>query len=128
MKRFRIASVFLSMVVGGGWVAAETAVAPKAAPVAAVAPPHDHEHGGTNAGGTMCEHMMAGGMGSGMGPMMGGGMGPMMMGGMGAKVSVKNVDKGVTITLTSPDAATAVRLQKMAEGMRLMHEAMNPEK
>ena len=55
-------------------------------------------------------------------------MGPMMMGGAGTKVSVKNVDKGVTITLTSADAAMATRLQKMAEGMRLMHEAMNPEK
>ena len=41
---------------------------------------------------------------------------------------MRNVDKGVTITLTSPDTAMATRLQKMAEGMRLMHEAMNPEK
>ena len=49
-----------------------------------------------------------------------------MMGGAGTKVAVKNVDKGVTITLTSPDAATVARLQKMAEAMRLMHEAMNP--
>ena len=40
------------------------------------------------------------------------------------KVEVKKIDKGVTITLTSPDAATVTRLQKMAEAMRLMHEAM----
>jgi hypothetical protein len=56
-----------------------------------------------------------------------GGMGHLMMG-PGTKIAVKNVDKGVTITLTSPDPATATRLQKMAEGMRLMHEAMTPEK
>jgi hypothetical protein len=30
----------------------------------------------------------------------------------------------VTITMTSADAPTAARLQKMAEAMRLMHEAM----
>jgi hypothetical protein len=74
--------------------------------------------------------MMGGGdsgmMGNGTmgGGMMGGGMCPMMVGGANTKVDVKKVDKGVTITLTSSDAATAVRLQKMAEAMRLMHEAM----
>ena len=39
---------------------------------------------------------------------------------------VKKIDKGVTITLTSSDAATTTRLQKMAEAMRLMHEANMP--
>ena len=73
----------------------------------------------------MCGKMMGGGM-------MGGGM----MGGDGPdghddgrrrdQVAVKNVDKGVTITLTSTDTAAVTRLQKMAEAMRLMHEAMNP--
>jgi len=53
--------------------------------------------------------------------MMGGGM----MGGAKTKVDVKKIDKGVTITFTSSDAATAARLQKMAEAMRLMHEAMS---
>jgi len=82
----------------------------------------------------MCAHMMGGGMmGGGMagGGSMGGGMMGHMMGGMGAmmgapgtKVDVKKTDKGVTITLTAPDAAGAARLQKMAEAMRLMHEAM----
>ena len=64
-------------------------------------------------------------MGGGMG-MMGGGM-PMgaMMGG-DARVEVKNVDKGVTITITSADPAKVKRLQKMAEAMRLMHEANMP--
>jgi len=51
-----------------------------------------------------------------------GGMGT-MMGGATTKVDVKKVDKGVTITMTSPEPATAARLQKMAEAMRLMHEA-----
>ncbi|HEY8924443.1 MAG TPA: hypothetical protein VIU64_08685 [Polyangia bacterium] len=84
--------------------------------------------------GMMCDHMMGGGaMGGGMmgGGAMGGGMMGHMMGGMGAmmggpgtKVDVKKTDKGVTITLTAPDAAGATRLQKMAEAMRLMHEAM----
>ena len=84
--------------------------------------------------GMMCAHMMGGGMmGGGMagGGSMGGGMMGHMMGGMGAmmgapgtKVDVKKTDKGVTITLTAPDAAGAARLQKMAEAMRLMHEAM----
>jgi len=86
---------------------------------------------------TMGGGMMGGGMmGNGMCPMMGGGgmqggtMGGGMMGGMGSmmggattKVDVKKVDKGVTITMTSPEPATAARLQKMAEAMRLMHEA-----
>jgi hypothetical protein len=75
----------------------------------------------------MCGGMMSGGM-----PMMGGGMGmgggmPMMgMMGSDARVEVKNVDKGVTITITSADPAKVKRLQKMAEAMRLMHEANMP--
>ena len=55
--------------------------------------------------------------------MMGGGMCGPMMGGAKTKVDVKKIEKGVTITLTSPDAATVARLQKTAEAMRLMHEA-----
>jgi hypothetical protein len=50
--------------------------------------------------------------------MMGGGMM-----GAGTKVDVKKTEKGVTMTFTAPDAASAARLQKMAEAMRLMHEA-----
>ena len=49
-----------------------------------------------------------------------------MMGGRRASVEVKNVDKGVTITFTSTDPAKVARLQKMAEAMRLMHEANMP--
>ena len=76
---------------------------------------------GKMTGGGMMGHGHGGGNDHGM--MMGGGMCPLMMGGAATKVEVKKIDKGVIITLTSPDAATAVRLQKMAEGMRLMHEA-----
>lgn len=43
-----------------------------------------------------------------------------------AKIEVKNLDNGVTITFTSSDRATAARLQKMGQAMRLMHEAMSP--
>lgn len=53
---------------------------------------------------------------------MGGGMCP-MVGGAGTKVDVKKIDKGVTMTFTSSDPATVTRIQKMAEAMRLMHEA-----
>jgi len=107
-----------------------------AAPAAASAKAMDAPAHGE---GMMCAHMMGGGMagggmmGGGMmgGGSMGGGMMGHMMGGMGAmmgapgtKVDVKKTDKGVTITLTAPDAGGAARLQKMAEAMRLMHEAM----
>jgi hypothetical protein len=108
MRRASLVSAFLAMVIGGGLAIAQTTASGTKAQTSM---PAGHEHG---------DGMCAG--------MMGGGMGPMMMGGAGTKISVKNVDKGVTITLTSPDAAMATRLQKMAEGMRLMHEAMNPEK
>jgi hypothetical protein len=66
--------------------------------------------------------MMAGGTGM-MG--FGGGMCP-MLGGAGTKIEVKRIDKGVTITYTTSDPAMAARLQKMAEAMRLMHEAASP--
>ena len=117
MRRASLVSVFLAMVIGSGLAIAETS-----APATKVQPsmPAGHEHGDGMCGGVMGGGMMGGGVM--------GGVGPMMMGGAGTKISVKNVDKGVTITLTSPDAAMATRLQKMAEGMRLMHEAMNPEK
>ena len=73
--------------------------------------------GGMKGGGMRGGGMMGGGM-------MGGGMCSMMMGGPDTKIEVKKIEKGVTITLTSSDAATTTRLQKMAEAMRLMHEAM----
>ena len=41
-------------------------------------------------------------------------------------MAIKNTDKGVTITLTASDPTKVVRLQKMAEAMRLMHEATAP--
>ncbi len=113
---------------GGAWVAAETAPAPKAA---TPAPAHNHAAGSapgatsTGTMGGMGMGMMGGGMGMGPG-MMGGGFCPMGLGGPDTKVEVKNIDKGVTITVTSTDKARVARLQKMAEAMRLMHEATAP--
>lgn len=111
MKRTLFGSVLVALLAGAGWAVAETATKPTPAPAA-----HDHEAGMLHEGGMHhCD-------------MMGGGMGP-LMGGPGTKVTVKNVDKGVTVTYTSSDPATVTRLQKMAEAMRLMHEAMaTPEK
>jgi predicted lipid-binding transport protein (Tim44 family) len=112
MRRASLVSALVALLVGSGLAIAQTT-----APAAKAQPsmPAGHEHGEG-----MCAGMMGGGMM--------GGMGPMMMGGPGTKIAVKNVEKGVTITLTSSDPAMATRLQKMAEGMRLMHEAMTPEK
>jgi hypothetical protein len=69
--------------------------------------------------------MNGGGMGMMGGGMMSGGMMGMCPGmmGAGAKMEVVKLPKGVTITLTSDDPKVVARVQKMAEGMRLMHEA-----
>jgi hypothetical protein len=133
MKRTLLISTLCgSLLAGGaGLVGAQTPAAPKpqAAPAAkqAARPPSAPGETGDGRQMMLCDQARGGGMGMGMGmgPM---GMGPMMMGGAATKVAVKNVDKGVTITLTSADPGTAARLQKMAEGMRLMHEAMTPDK
>jgi hypothetical protein len=120
MKRILLTTVLLTVVAGGGWVAAQTTAAPKPAPTMAGPGPRGRMMSGDSmpmGGGMRGRGMMGGGM-------MGGGMCPMMMGGSDTKIDVKKIDKGVTITLTSSDAATATRLQKMAEAMRLMHEAM----
>lgn len=123
MKKFLLTTALLTGISAGGaaWVSAQTAPAPKPAK-----PPAAHVHpGGAEPG--MGMGMMGGGMGMGMGiGMMGGGLCPMGMAGADTKVEVKNIDKGVTITLTSSDATRAARLQKMAEAMRLMHEATAP--
>jgi hypothetical protein len=128
MKRILLTAAFLGTVAAGGLVAAQ-APAPAAAgaddhaahhaqPAKAGAPAMSPGAKTTEApahsegmmGGGMCSHMM-GGMGA-------------VMGAPGTKVDVKKTDKGVTINLTAPDAVGAARLQKMAEAMRLMHEAM----
>jgi len=150
MKKILLTAAFLGTVAAGGLVAAQApAPAPSGAedhaahhpapaktatpapsaksatPAAAGAKAAEAPaHGEGMMGGGMCAHMMGGGaMGGGMMGHMMGGMGA-MMGAPGTKVDVKKTDKGVTITLTAPDAAGATRLQKMAEAMRLMHEAM----
>jgi hypothetical protein len=116
MKRILLTTLLLTAVAGGGgWVAAQAPAVPKAAPAMTGPGPKGHMTGGDSM-------PMRGGMKGG--GMMGAGMCPMMMGGPDTKIEVKKIDKGVTITLTSSDAATTTRLQKMAEAMRLMHEAM----
>ena len=110
MKRLRlyVTAVVLTglALAGAGWAGAQTS-APT--PVKA----HDAHHEAAPA------KAAPGGMGA-----MGGGMGAMMgMGGADTQVVVKNTDKGVTITLTASDPAKVGRLQKMAEAVRLMHEA-----
>jgi hypothetical protein len=148
MKRTLLTATILATMAGGGFAlaqapatnaddhAAHHPAAAGAAPKAQATSPAPGQTGsGTGMGGGMMgagHGMMGGGMcpmmGGGMGGsgMMGGGMGGMgmgLMGGPNTKVDVKKTDKGVTITLTAPDAASAARLQKMAEAMRLMHEA-----
>lgn len=130
MRHFIIITALL-LGLGGGtaFVSAQTAAAPKAAKPA---PEHTHP-GAADAGGNGMSNMGMGHMGMGpgmgmmgMGMMGGGGLCPMGMGGADTKVEVKNVPKGVTITITSTDATRVARLQKMAEAMRLMHEATAP--
>jgi hypothetical protein len=127
MKRLLMTAMVLAGVglAGTRWVAAETPSKP--------APAHQHEHAAPPA--TKDAPAAKGGMGSmggGKGMGMGMGMGMMaggacpMMGTADTQITVKNTDKGVTITYTSSDPAKVVRLQKMAEAMRLMHEANTP--
>jgi hypothetical protein len=130
MKRILLATALVGVLSVGGIVAAQAPATP--AKPAATAPKSDAQSpgqgtmmgGGNMGGGMMGGGTMGGGMmGGGICPMMGGG--GMMMGGAKTKVDVKKIDKGVTITMTSTDAATVTRIQKMAEAMRLMHEAMS---
>jgi len=128
MKKFLLTTALLTGISAGGaaWVSAQTAPAPKPAK-----PPAAHVHPGAadtgmGMGSMGSMGMMGGGMGMGHMGMMGGGLCPMGMAGADTKVEVKNIDKGVTITLTSSDATRVTRIQKMAEAMRLMHEATAP--
>lgn len=128
MKRTMLTAAILGAfgLASAGWAAAE---APAKTATTAAPPAAAHQHGAppaakeTPAKGGM--GMMGGGMGMGGMGMMGGGMCP-MMGGAETQLAVKNVEKGVTLTFTSSDPAKVARLQKMAEAMRLMHEANSP--
>jgi hypothetical protein len=138
MKRTMLTAALLTTIAGGGFALAQ-ATSPNdhaahhptqtgaATPKAESTPTPGSGMGSGMMGdsGMMGGGMMGGGM---MGMMGGGGMCPMggmgMMGGAKTKVDVKKTEKGVSITLTAPDATTAARLQKMAEAMRLMHDAM----
>lgn len=109
MKRAILILTIASIGFGGTWAAAQTAT-DASKPKAAKAAPRATAMGNN-------QMMGRNGMGGGM-------MGPMMMG-MGTHLEITNVAKGVTITMTNDDPMTAARLQKMAEAMRLMHEAMD---
>jgi hypothetical protein len=128
MRRVTLIGTLAIALMGGGLVAAQTA-GTKADDHAAH---HPEKPGAQKAAptkgmgsGTMSNCIM---MGSSGGMMEGGGMMGMMemppgMLGAGAKVEVTKQGKGVTITITSDDAKVVARVQKMAEAMRLMHEA-----
>ena len=130
MKRILLTATVFGAIVGGGFALAQSpapsaddhaAHHPAKAPKAAAS----GEQSGAGQTG-MGNGMMGNGMMGGGNGMMGGGMCGMVMGAANTKVDVKKIDKGVTITMTSSDAATVARLQKMAEAMRLMHEATTP--
>lgn len=124
MKRFTLATTLGLALLGGGLVAAQTPSAKpddhaahhpdQAAPKAKTTPgQHKMKGGDMKGGGMMGEGMMGGGMM---------GMCPGMLGGAG-KVDVTKTAKGVTISITSDDPKVVARAQKMAEAMKLMHEA-----
>jgi hypothetical protein len=123
MKRILLTTTVIAAIVGGGLALAQSP-APSADDHAAHHPTKAPKAGASG------EQSGAGQTGTGNGMMgngtMGGGMCGMVMGAANTKVDVKKMDKGVTITMTSSDAATVARLQKMAEAMRLVHEAMTP--
>jgi hypothetical protein len=135
MNRLTLIAALGTMLVGGGFAAAQT-TPPKAAdehaahhPAAAPAAPKgakEQKPAEKGKGGAM---MGGGMMGGGMmgGGMMGGGMmGMCPMMSANAKFDVTKTAKGVTITIASDDPKVVARAQKMAEAMRLMHEANAP--
>ena len=130
MKRLSVIGALAIAALGtGGFVAAQTSGPSTDADHAGHHPekaaPMGSPQGGMGSG-AMGNGMMGGGMmgGAGMGNgMMGGGMMGMMLG-TGTKLDVKKVPKGVSMTITSDDSRVVARVQKMAEAMRLMHEAM----
>jgi hypothetical protein len=125
MKRLTVIGALAIAALGtGGFVAAQTSGPTIDVDHAAHHPEKAAPMGGPQGGmgsGAMGNGMMGGGgIGNGM---MGGGMMGMMLG-TGAKLDVKKVPKGVSMTITSDDPKVVARVQKMAEAMRLMHEAM----
>jgi hypothetical protein len=138
MKRTILMGALALTALGGGLVAAQTTTkaddhaahhpatstpAPSPAKDGAGMGGMDMMGGGMGMGGGMMNGCpMGNGMsGGGMG-MGGGGMGMGMLG-PSAKIEVKKLPKGVTISITSDDAKVAARVFKIAEAMRLMHEA-----
>lgn len=113
MKRIALVTCLMTIGFGAAWVSAQTT---QPAPGAKSDVPARQR--GRGAGPMGQGMMMGGGMGGGM-------MCPMMLG-PDTRMEVKNLPKGVSITLTNEDADAVARLQKMAEASRLMHEAMKP--
>ena len=117
MKRITLVGTLGIAALASGLVAAQTPGAK----------PNDHgahhpekaAHKAKATPGMMGRGMMGGGMMEGVGML---GMCPGMLGGAG-KFEVTKLAKGVTISITSDDAKVAARVQKMAEAMKLMHEA-----
>jgi hypothetical protein len=121
MKRTLLMVTVLGTALAGGWVAAQSPPAGGGSAPRAKAEGKGAEAKGTSGHGMMGKGIHGQGM-MGQGMMGMGGMCPMMVG-RGTKVEVKNLPKGATMTFTNDNAETVARLQKMAEAMRLMHEA-----
>jgi hypothetical protein len=134
MKRMTLIAILGAALMGGGLVVAQTSPPQAKDEHAGHHPEKAAAEAPGKAKGPKRPASPEGGMGmkgGGMG-MMGGDMG-MMGGGMmcrgmaaGAKLAVTKLPNGVTMTFTSDDPKVTARLQKMAEGMRLMHEANEP--
>jgi hypothetical protein len=128
MKRMTLIATLSAALLGGGLVVAQTSAPQTKDEHAAHHPEKAAAEGSAKAKGPRHPASAEGGMdmkGGSMG-MMGGGMMCPGMAGAGAKLAVTKLPNGVTMTLTSDDPKVAARLQKMAEGMRLMHEANTP--
>lgn len=97
------------------------ALALLAAPLGVLAAHHEQ---GSQGHGMMKRGMGHKGMHHGM---HGGMMGMCPMATPGASFQVENVENGIRITVTSPDAKLVRRLQKRAEIMRLVHELHEEE-
>ena len=124
MKRMTLIATLGAALLGGGLVVAQTNAPQAKDPHAGHHPEKPAAEAG-KAKGPSRPPSAEGGMGmmGGDKGMMGGGMMCPGMMGAGAKLAVSKLPNGVTMTFTSDDPKVAARVQKMAEGMRLMHEA-----
>jgi hypothetical protein len=127
MKRLTLIAPLATLLMGGGLAAAQSPAPRSANDHAAHQPPAPAS--GAAKGGKQqrpAEKTSAGHGMMGHGTMTGGMMGMCPLMGADAKFEVANTAKGVTITITSDDPKVVARARKMAEAMRLMHEAHAP--